>query len=216
MAMVNAMVKPVANNMEQAKEILLSDGRVLKMTFEEVYKKFAPMITKTIKKANSRFIFNQVEEDDFRQELNLELWRAYQSYDISTGNRFTTYLYYKLQKGVRNMTYSRYALKNQNNGVYSIHAPIGDDELKIEDMISIDDTSLDNIHFRELFDLIIKNITEEEKDILRVLLDRKEFSVVDYAKKYGITRQAANQRVVKLRKKLQKIVAKEYLGFEIN
>jgi RNA polymerase sigma factor (sigma-70 family) len=193
------------------KTILMSNGQALEMTFEEVREKFAPMVIKAMKRANNKFVFNQVEEEDFRQELELELWRAYEAYDPSTGNCFSTYLHYKLQKGVRNVTYSRYSLKNQHNGILSMHAPVGEDDLKLEDMFATDDTSMDNIAFHELFALIRNNVSKEEEDVLKVLLNKKEFSVVDYANKYGITRQAANQRVNKLRKKLQQIIAREYL-----
>jgi len=192
------------------KTILFSDGASKEMTFEEVRKQFMPLIIKVMKQANNKFIYNQVEEEDFRQILEIELWRGYEQYDPSTKNCFTTYLYPKLKKGVRNATYHRYALKNQGTTI-SMNSGIGDDDLKLEDLLSTDDTSMDNIAFNELLDIIRKNVDEDEKDALRVLLDRKEFSVQDYANKYGITRQAANQRVVKLRKKLQKVISEQYL-----
>lgn len=192
------------------KTILFSDNTSKKMTFEEVREQFTPMVIKTMKGANSKFIFNSVEEEDFRQELDLELWRAYDQYDPTKGNCFTTYLYYKLQKGVRNATYHKYSLKNRGVTI-SMNAPVGDDDLKLEDMFATDDTSMDNLAFKELIAIIQESIKPEEEDLLKVILDKKTFSVQNYADKYNITRQAANQRVNKLRKKLQKVIAEQYL-----
>jgi RNA polymerase sigma factor (sigma-70 family) len=192
------------------KTILFSDNTSKEMTFEEVREQFTPMVIKAMKRANNKFIFNAVEEEDFRQELDLELWRAYEQYEPTQGNCFTTYLYYKLQKGVRNATYHKYSLKNQGVTV-SMNAPVGDDDLKLEDMFATDDNSMDNLAFKELTAIIQESIEPGEEDLLKVILDKKSFSVQNYADKYGITRQAANQRVNKLKKKLQKVVAEQYL-----
>ena len=192
------------------KTILFSDNTSKEMTFEEVREHFAPVIIKTMKRANNKFAFNKVEEEDFRQELDLQLWRAYDQYDPTKGYCFTTYLYYKLQKGVRNATYHKYSLKNQGITI-SMNAPVGDNELKLEDMFSVDDNSADNLLYEELVDIIKGAIEPGEEDLLRVILNKKSFSVQNYADKYNITRQAANQRVNKLRKKLQRVIKEQYL-----
>ncbi|UDY80720.1 sigma-70 family RNA polymerase sigma factor [Geobacillus phage GR1] len=195
------------------KTILFSDNTRKEMTFEEVIEQFAPMVIKAMKRANNKFIFNAVEEEDFKQELNLELWRAYEQYEPDQGNCFTTYLYYKLQKGVRNATYHKYSLKNQGVTI-SMNASVGDDDLKLEDMFATEDNSIDNLAFKELTAIIQESIEPGEEDLLKVILNKKSFSVQNYADKYGITRQAANQRVNKLKKKLQKVVAEQYLEIE--
>ncbi|MEK5205198.1 sigma-70 family RNA polymerase sigma factor [Bacillus sp. FSL R10-2789] len=193
------------------KTILFSNQPARQMTFEEVREQFAPMVIRSMKNANNRFIFNAVEEDDFRQELEIELWRAFKDYDSNSGNCFTTYLHYKLQKGVRNATYSRYSLKNQHNGILSMSAPVGEDDLKLEDLFSTDDTSTDNLTMNELTAIIRSVVGEDEEDTLKALLNKKEFPVQIFADKHGITRQAANQRIVKLRNKLRVAVSTEYL-----
>lgn len=193
------------------KTILFSNGQTQEMTFEEVFEQFKPMVIKAMKTANNKFVFNAVEEEDFKQVMDIELWRAYEAYSIELGHCFTTYLFYKLQKGVRNATYSRYSQKNQNNGVVSMNAAMGDEDLTLEAMFAADDSTSENIEYQELLELIRDNVSEEEEDALKSLLDKKHFSVQDYADKYNITRQAANQRIVKLKKKLQTIVNKQYL-----
>lgn len=192
------------------KTILFSNEPSRKMNFEEVRARFMPMVIKAMKIANNKFVFNQVEEDDFKQILEIELWRAYEQYDAATGNCFTTYLYPKLQKGVRNATYHKYSLKNQGVSI-SMNAPMGEDDLKLEDLFAADDNSMDNMQVNELTAIIRSNVSPEEEELLLILMDKQTYSVQDYATKYEITRQAANQRVIKLKKKLQKIVSEQYL-----
>ncbi|MCY8857450.1 sigma-70 family RNA polymerase sigma factor [Bacillus atrophaeus] len=193
------------------KTILLSNGQALKLTFEETRKQFLPMIKKTIKQTNSKFVFNIIDEEDFSQELEIELWRAYEDYDFNYGTCFSTYLYYKLKKGVRNVTYSRYTLKNKNNGISSIDAPIDNKDLKLIDILPTIDYSLNNLVSNELIEIILENTPPKDRDALQVILDRETFSVSKYATKHQISRQAANQRIVKLRKQLQKVISEKYL-----
>lgn len=191
------------------KQIRFSDGTTSFLTYEEVRNRFLPMAIKEMKKANSRFLYNPVEEDDFMQIMEVEIWRAYKDYDFELGHCFTTYLHQKLRKGVRNATYSKYAKKNRGLAL-SISAPKGDSDLKLEDVLKAEDESLDETLHDELLTLISKNIDESEIELLKIILNKNENSVIDYAEKHGITRQGANQRVIKLRKKLQKAINKSY------
>ncbi|MGN8842556.1 sigma-70 family RNA polymerase sigma factor [Niallia sp. HCP3S3_B10] len=193
------------------KTILFSKKPAITMTFEEVRNRFLPMLVKTMKIANQRFIFNAIEEDDFQQILEIELWRAYEQYSSENGTCFSTYLFYKLQKGVRNATYHKYSLKNQGI-IVSMNTSINKEDFKLEDILADNDASMNNLETNELSYLIIQNTSDHEKELLSILLDKQTFTVNSYAKKHGITRQAANQRVIKFKKKLQKIIANEYLG----
>ena len=195
------------------KKIIFSDGSTRDMNFEEVKVQFTPLVKKTMREANNKFFFNKVEEEDFLQELYLELWRTFENYEYEYGNCFTTYLCYKLQKGIRNATYSKFSLKNQGIEV-SMNAPLGDEETKLEDMFSTTDDSADNLLHDELMALILSNTDSQEKEMLSVLIDRKNYSIQQYANNYDITRQAANQRIVKLPNKLKKIISEQY--FENN
>ena len=194
------------------KTIIFSNEEPKEMTFEEARLQFMPMLIRYIRRANSKFIFNAVEEEDFKQEMEIELWRAYDQYEPERGLCFTTYLHNKLQKGVRNATYSKFSLKNQGQTV-SMSAPRGEDDLKLEDLFPSNDDSTLDLDVSELIAIIKENVSSEEveQDALRALLDKKDFSVQDLADKYGITRQAANQRIVKLKKKLQLAISTEYL-----
>ncbi|MCT4776360.1 MULTISPECIES: sigma-70 family RNA polymerase sigma factor [Exiguobacterium] len=198
--------------MTETKLILFSDGTSKELTFEEVRKLHRPMAIKEMRKANSKSLYNPIEEEDFMQEMELEIWRAFEQYDPDLNYCFSTYLQYKLLKGVRNVTYSRYAKKNQHNGLFSMNATQNENDLRLEDMFVSEESASNNFFFKELFEIIQKNVpSDSEKELLLILLNKKEHSVQDYATRHRITRQAANQRVVKLRKKLQKIIKNEYL-----
>lgn len=192
------------------KKILFSDKTSKMMTFDEVREQFKPMVWKMMKQANNKFVFNAVEEEDFMQIMEIELWRAYEQYEPERGLCFTTYLYPKMQKGIRNATYHKYSLKNQGVSV-SMNAPMGDDDLKFEDMIASEEDDMNNMEMNDLTQIIRSNVSEKEEELLMILLDKQSYSVQDYATKHNITRQAANQRVNKLKKKLQVLVSEQYL-----
>lgn len=194
------------------KQIIFSNGEVKEMTFEEVRKRFYPTLRKEVRQTNNRFIYNKTEEEDFLQELEIELWRAYQDYDVSLNYCFSTYLYYKLKKGVKKATFHKYAQKNQHNGMFSMSAPVGDDDLKLEDMFSSDENTGDAIMFETLFDIVKEVVKPEEEELLQMLIDKKNYPVQVYADKYGITRQAANQRLIKFKNKLQVAVSNNYFN----
>lgn len=193
------------------KQIIFSGNRKEEMTFEEVREAFKPMLIAQMRRTNNKSLYNKVEEDDFMQELEIELWRAFVQYEPEKGFCFSTYLHYKLLKGTKAATYSRYAQKNQHNGLFSMNAPMGEHDLRLEDMFASDDSSMTDIEYQELVTLIKDNLNENEEEIFKIIVNRSLYTVQNYADKYEITRQAANQRVVKLRNKLRTIVSEQYL-----
>lgn len=203
------------NNQELTKKIILTiDGEKLtkEMTFEEVRKQFYPALKAHVNNTNNRLIYNKVDTKDFLQELEIELWRAFEDYDYELGNHFSTFLGWKLKKGVKRATYHRYAQKNQNNGIQSMSEPIGEDSLKLEDMFTDNTQASDEIEYEELMKIVKDSVDEGEEELLKMTLDIKNNPVQVYANKHGITRQAANQRLLKFKKKLRNIVKEKYLN----
>ncbi len=191
------------------KTIRFSNGNCCEMTFEEVFVEFTPLVKSVMRKSNNKFYFNKVEEEDFLQELYLELWRAYEKYDDIIGTSFTTYLYFRLQKGVRDVTYSKFSKKNQSIEI-SMDAPFKNPDFTLEDFLSIPDDSLNGILNSELESIVLSATDSGEEEMLQSLINRKEFSIQQYADKHTITRQAANQRIIKFRNKLRKVVMEQY------
>jgi RNA polymerase sigma factor (sigma-70 family) len=200
------MTKIILSLDEISKEIISRE-----MTFEEVRKEFYPMLVKEMTHTNNKFIYNSIEKDDYMQELEIELWRAYKDYNSSTGNCFSTYLHFKLRKGTRNATYHKYYKKNQNNGISSLDAPLNNEEdFTLGNLIEApEENPINNILYSELWEIVSKNVTDNEKETLYCMLNKDTFSVQDFADAHGITRQAANQKITKLRKKLQAVIQRE-------
>lgn len=192
------------------KQIRFSTGEVKEMTFEEVRKRFYPTLKKEVRRTNNKLIYNKIEEEDYLQELELELWRGFNDYDIDAGTCFSTYLSFKLQKGTRKSTYHRYSKKNQCNGIVSSSAPVGDDDLKLEDMFKTEGDSSDDVMYEALVEVIQNELEPGEEELLAMIVDIKNNPVKAYADKHEITRQAANQRLVKFKSKLQDSIKLNY------
>lgn len=196
------------------KLILFSDSEPKKLLYEEVREIFYPMMIKTMRKTNNKFVYNKVEEDDFMQILELELWKAFEQYDPATGYCFSTYLFNKLRKGNRDATYSKYSQKNQHAGLVSLNAPLNAEGMMLSDVCEDEAASIDDLDFQDLVALIKDNLTEEETEIFKMIIDVKNHSVQNYADKYNISRQGANQRLLKLKLKLRAIINKDYLDIK--
>ena len=64
---------------------------------------------------------------------------------------------------------------------------------------------------KELIEKIVKKYkTEEEKDLILILLDKKNFSVQDYAEKYNITRPWVYNKLNKIKDELKEEFKNEY------
>ena len=60
--------------------------------------------------------------------------------------------------------------------------------------------------------LKMKLKSDAERDMVEVFLDKKNYSISDYAEKWNITRQAANKRYNVLEAKLKKILTEDNLS----
>lgn len=191
------------------------EGKTREMTFEEVYEAFHPMMVSIMRRANNKFVYNRVEEDDFMQIMDLELWKAFEQYDPSHGFCFSTYLHHKMKKGCRDATYFKFSQKNQHNGVISMNAELGDQQssdFKLEDALTDTSDAMEGMDVEVLKDIIKSCLEPKDMDILPIILDVKNFPLQVYADKHGITRQAAQYRVAKLKEKLRAAIEKDYLG----
>ena len=99
------------------------------------------------------------------------------------------------------------AQKRMSMGVLSMSSTVGDTEdLTLEDMFADEDYTTENMIASEMMETILQSLDEREKSELRCILHPREFNTTDLAAERGIARQAAHQRVTKLRKKLQQLL----------
>jgi len=190
------------------KQIKLNTG-IKFMTFEEVVEQFTPMINRKINEHQLQTTFNAVEEDDMRQHLLIRLWKAYERYDITTGNCFSTVLYQDLRSGKREATFKLFAKKRVNEaGVTSLDKEIAEDA-SLLDMISYEENFDQQLADKEIVNLLDDNLSEMEKDVLKILVEESSGRRADkksFATKWGITRPTAYKRIEAITYKLQEMM----------
>lgn len=190
------------------KAIKLSNGVIKQMSFEEVLEQFDGMVNRFANKALEKIIYNKPEREELIQELCIQVWEAYKRYDGK--HAFSTYLHFRLQHGIHRVTMKLYAQKRKNErGVISLNKMIGgddDSEQELETLLGENDSEITSLSFREFMTELEKKLDPCEKKMLKVLLDRNEYSVQDLAYELGISRQGANKKVNKFKKKMANLM----------
>lgn len=79
------------NRGDKVKKILLSDGVVKEMSFDDVYKQFEGLIYSRVHKWQRYFYRDMYDFDDLMQLGRIALYKAYQTYKLSTGIKFLTW-----------------------------------------------------------------------------------------------------------------------------
>lgn len=211
---------------DYSKPFLFPNSVIKELTFDELYENFFNMIQNESWKLFKK-IKNKISRDEIVQQFTIELWNAYEKYDISKGNCVSTYIYYRFMKAKSDIMgeifYTSKKIFEKDNVVYfetgrSFNG--GEDIDFYNNTFNSDNGYIQNntlyqpdkaLESNELFDTINSIFKdEEEKDIFLVIMDRKDFSVNDYSKKYGISRVAANNRVLKTKSKIAKFLKDNY------
>lgn len=190
------------------KAIILNDGIVKNMTYEEIVEQFHPMIKGYARRCVEKFVFNAPEYEEVLQELYIQTWIAYERYNGI--NAFSTYLVPRLKHGTHKATQKLYAKKRTNlKGSISINEIIGggdDAEQEFEALLGAEDLELESTSFRELMFKLEKILDPCEKLMLKVMLDKDDFSIRDLGDKLGMSRQGANKKYNKFKDKMAVIL----------
>lgn len=64
-------------------------GKTVEMDFEQCYCQFAPLRNKLV----NQFWYMPIEKEDLMQEVDLNFFKAYKSYNIDSGFEFITVAY---------------------------------------------------------------------------------------------------------------------------
>lgn len=207
------------------KAIILKNSIISELTFEEVHEQFFNSIQNEAWKMKSKY-GNSVNIDELIQQFTIELWNAYNKYDVSLGYHFSTYAYHRFNKARRDILQERFLSRKAewNESVVSIDKQLGNEEnskaFSNQEFME-DEQYMQYKHYQpdvwveeqELFNRI-KDVlnSDEERELIVVLLDRKSYSVNDYAEKYNISRQAANKRLLSVKKKIKSFLENEIGG----
>lgn len=190
------------------KTILFPNGVAKQMNYREVRKQFTRLMHQLMNQSKNKSVYTSVEDDDFMQYLEFELWKAFRDYDPSRKACFSTYLYPKLKKAVRDATFSQYSAKNQAV-VVSIDSNPSTLEDTVKEARAIPaDVDIEKEYLQsDLFAHLKEELEPIEFDCVIHLVDKKEMSAQNIADKYNMTRQGANKRIRSVKSKLRTILA---------
>lgn len=202
------------------KTFLFSNGNAENLTFEEIYERFFNMIQNETWKMK-RSYGNAIDLDEASQQFTIELWNAFELYDYKLGFCFSTYLFNRFRKARRDLLQNKFLSKKsqfEKEKIASLDNQLTSDEnssnffnREFEEDASFGDYKQyqPDIYLEEkdLFDRLGDMlVTDEKKDLVLVLIDKKNFSVNDYAEKWNISRQAANKRLNVMKQTLKVIL----------
>lgn len=191
------------------KNIILSNGVVKQMSFEDVLKQFNPMLHRFANRAIDKIVFNKPEKEEIMQELRVQTWIAYDRYNGI--NAFSTYLVPRLKSGIHKATQKLYAQKRTNvKGSISLNETVnefGEAEGELQAIVGEEDFEIVSLEFRELMKKFNDELDPCEKMMLRVLLEREDgYSVQDFADDMKMSRMGANKKINKFKIKVEKII----------
>lgn len=193
--------------MNQKKKFKIKQDEILELTFEELYDRFYDLIDRESKRIYKKYN-KSFSLDEIKQRFTIELWKNFKRYDHNKDGLINSYVHPRLIAAER-------AMVNKNKETKK--AKIKNSFLQIENFENkqINGYEIENpeqqLMKKELIKKIVKKYkTEEEKDLILILLDKKNFSVQDYAKKYNITRPWVYNRLNKIKDELKEEFKNEY------
>lgn len=205
------------------KKPFLINGETKHMEFAELHEQFFNMIQDESWKL-MRIYAGQLQKDEVEQQFTIELWYAFENYDYETGNSVSTYIYNRFLKAKRDLLYpimdSKKEKWNKKNASLDAKQTEDDRDDSSNKQFSCDDTFTQMeeqsaqalLEGEGMMSIIFSHFKKsEDLDLIRILLNKKEFSVADYAKKYDVSRMGANKRLQKMKDKLSLILLEEWL-----
>lgn len=190
-------------------------------TFDEILELFQGSIKKESWSMVKRYSFLNIDETE--QQFLIETWNAFETYDITKEQCFSTHLYWRFKlasKVLLDANIGSRKAKDKKEKETSLNTKIGSEDSAVDfsnqtfefdsSFNQMDNLSADKLLMGEdMISTLIVHLTEEEKDMLLVLID-DEYSVAMYAQKWGISRMGANKRRTKLKEKLAKLLKENY------
>lgn len=190
-------------------------------TFDEILELFQGSIKKESWSMVKHYSFLNIDETE--QQFLIEAWNAFETYDITKGQCFSTHLYWRFKlasKVLLDANICSRKAKNKKEKETSLNTKIGSEDSTSDfsnqtfefdsSFNQMDNLSADKLLMGEdMISTLVVHLTEEEKDMLLVLID-DEYSVAMYAQKWGISRMGANKRRTKLKEKLAKLLKENY------
>lgn len=171
---------------------------VERLNFENFKDKYQDILNDQIDIVSNKYK-KYLSDDEIKQHLLIDLWRTYESYDVERGS-IEDYITYRFGISRRDIKNKVSKIKKRNKNFTSL----------IDDVI-IDETPEDNIITKNLIKYIYNYCDNDELELVDILIDKKEYTVIDYAKKYDLSRMTVYNRLNKLKDKIIKNLKKDDL-----
>lgn len=187
--------------------------------FDELYVQFYNAIQKETFKMKSKYggLFSR---NEIEQQFTIELWNAFNTYDYEMGTSISTHVHYRFALARRELVRNQFLTNKAKfrNEAQSLDKEVfsqkGDsidlyDTASFSEKVQTPEEKLLDDDFLELVSSVCKN--EEDADLIRIMLDSKDFSVQNYADKYDMSRMGVYVRLKSIKKKIKKLLDEENL-----
>lgn len=164
---------------------------VERLNFENFKDKYQDILNDQINIVSNKYK-KYLSDDEIKQHLLIDLWRTYESYDVERGN-IEVYIAYRFGISRRDIKNKVLKIKKRRKIFTSL----------IDDII-MDGTPEDTIITKSLIKYIYSFCDDDELELVDVLIDKKEYTVIDYAEKYDLSRMTVYNRLSKLKDKIIK------------
>lgn len=171
---------------------------VERLNFENFQDRYQDVLNDQIDIVSNKYR-KYLSSDEITQYLLIDLWKTYESYDVERGNSGD---YVKYRFGM-----SRRDIRNRVSKIKKRNEKFTD----FVDNIIINETPEDNIMTKNLIKHIYSYCDNDELELVDVLIDKKEHTVIDYAKKQGLSRMTVYNRLNRLKDKIIKGLEKDDL-----
>ena len=189
------------------KKIVLNNGRVLEMEFNEKFvQAFKPLCVKVLKKYKNG---NPITEDEF-QELDILLYETFLKYDEK--HCFTTLLFWEARGYGANKINTAKTKKRDISGFQFISLDKstsnnkGDKESSYGEIIEYSNINIeeDFINNKNFISFLINNLNDFEKDLLQANL--KNITFKDICIKYEMKKTTVSNRNWKFKEKIKGLI----------
>lgn len=187
--------------------------------FDELYVQFYNAIQKETFKMKSKYggLFSK---NELEQQFTIELWNAFDTYNYEMGTSISTHIYYRFALARRELIRNQFLtnkakFRNESQSLdKEIFSQKGDsidlyDTGSFSEKVQTPEEKLLDDDFLELVSSVCEN--EADADLIRIMLDSKDFSVQNYADKYDMSRMGVYVRLKSIKKKIKKVLDEENL-----
>lgn len=189
---------------EIKKNIKFKNEVVIEMTLEDVMARFDKQV-RWFAKGCVGNINNGYELEDFLQVGYMTVMKCFEEYDDKY--IFSSYLVQKL-KGENYKMFKSTTRQKRSASVISLQAETNQgsegEATTMEDIIGTLDNAIESLAGEDLVGKIFSTLNDEEKHIYLNIIEN-ETKASDYAYSMGMTRQALNYKLKKLKDKLSSL-----------